>query len=643
LLPTFNLNNLALTRLIAGGNPFDGRSAFNEERAAEMRRFYTDDEVMKTFARCEECGINTMMLRADAHAVTLLDEYNRRGGAMQWIALLDAHTMEVSAQCPPAAVCIDSTTVDSLFLNGEYDTLKAMLAQIRAKGFCTGLATCLPEVLEYADKQAWEPDFYVCSIYTFGRDAHRQTGFVNGDELDIYPMYSAIRQTARPCIAAKILTSERRRCRVDYVEAAYNEAYQNIKLNDAVVVGFNRMETDQIAAGVQYAQEAIKGVDTLPYRGQYDGIGTWTEHAADGIPAYWEDAVETAVQKVNRHTAEGEHVSSMIFFADSHWEQNNGNIVPLIKAMKEKTGVRRVVFGGDFLQGQPLLADAARAAADWVRQMNTLGEDGWYTVRGNHDNNACWGAFSAKEVWSDDDFYDNVMRYAKNARADGSRELYNYADDVENKIRYYFLDTHSSGAMPPDPESINKVPFETQMAWLRQTASELTPDWGIVVIQHCGFTEYRAKEEICYTEEERKWFPTLDGLGSPVYDADGRYLGPYMGNVGFNQHGIAQTYGRAVVPPLNEIALDPGFPEVIAVITGHTHWDASLRTDGGYYLIATTCDAGSTSSQCFDTLCPARTPGTDREQLLDVVQIDREKRRVFFTRLGAGIDREFTY
>ena len=646
MLPVFTLNNTPVTRLIAGSNPFEGKTFREDGHAEKLRSFYTDEKIRETMARCEECGINAVMLQWDSHAVQLLDAYNREGGVMNWIAVIGEEVLnsdgalEHLAQYAPVAVCLDSALTDRLFAEEKINELKTRLEVLKAAGFFAGLATCMPQVVEYTDKQHWDLDFYVCSIFNF---SCRQASGTGGDEWDIHVMFRAIRQTAKPCIAAKILSSARRRCRNDYVEAAFHEAYQNIKVNDAVVLGFNQMEMDQVAADARYAAQAIEGVGTLPYQGQYDGIGTWTEHVPDGIPAYWEAAVDAVAEKVNRHAAQSRQISSMIFVTDSHWEQNNGNTVPLIKALKQRTNLRRVVFGGDFLQGQPLLTDAARFTADWVEHMNGLGEDGWYAVRGNHDNNACWGAYTSADVWTDDEFYDNYLRYAKNARDDGSKELYNYADDAEAKVRYYFLDTHSSGRTPPDPASINKVPFDTQVDWLRRTAAQLPTDWGIVVIQHCGFTEYQAKEDVCYTEEERKWFPTLDGIGTPVYDEDGRYTGPYMGNIGFNQHGICEAHGKAIITPLNEIARDPNFPEVIAVITGHTHWDASLQTEGGYYLIATTCDAGATSCQCYDTLCPVRTPGTDREQLMDVIQIDRTRRKLFFTRLGAGIDREFTY
>jgi len=652
MLPTFTLNNTPVTRLIAGGNPFSGKAALSAMQKTALQCFYTDDKVIQTLKHCDECGINTVMLHADVRSAQLLDTYRQQGGTMHWIAVIGEAQLSCDTEFDrlmhnaPIAVCIDSEFTDRLFLKEQYEDLKAAIAKLKARGFCTGLATTMPEVVELTDKQSWDLDFYVCSIYNFSSVVANKTVetiSTSGDELDIYRMYYAVRQTAKPCIVNKILTSWRRRARNDYVETAIREAYHNSKFNDAVVIGFDQSTMDQVAADAKYADVSMAWAETFPYHGEYDGAGTWTEHILDGIPAYWKAAVETAAQKVNCHEAESSQISSMIFVTDSHWEQNNRNTVPLIKALKQRTNLHRVVFGGDFMQGQPLLSDAARITADWVEHMNGLGEDGWYTVRGNHDNNACWGAYTSAEIWSDDDFYDHVMRYAKNARADGSKELYNYADDTQAKIRYYFLDTYSSGECPIIPESINKVPFETQVAWLRETAAQLTPDWGIVVIQHRGFTEYRAKEDVCYTEEERKLFPTLDGIGSPEYDEAGHYIGPYMGNVGFHQHGICELYGHAIIEALNEIALDPNFPEVIAVITGHTHWDASLKTDAGYYLIATTCDADATSSRCFDTLCPVRTPGTDREQLLDVVQIDRDRRRIYFTRLGPGIDREFTY
>ena len=91
--------------------------------------------------------------------------------------------------------------------------------------------------------------------------------------------------------------------------------------------------------------------------------------------------------------------------------------------------------------------------------------------------------------------------------------------------------------------------------------------------------------------------------------------------------------------------------EVICLMGGHLHKDTH-RTKAesleGILTIVTTgdlCWHGNVPYTYEDEngVTQERTPGTVREQAFDVVQIDREKRTVYCTRIGGGVDREFGY
>ena len=84
----------------------------------------------------------------------------------------------------------------------------------------------------------------------------------------------------------------------------------------------------------------------------------------------------------------------------------------------------------------------------------------------------------------------------------------------------------------------------------------------------------------------------------------------------------------------------------IAIISGHTHWDASLTTsqsDYGILTIATTTDAAGYAQNGQTGAAEPRTVGTIEEQAFDVVHIDLTARKVYMTRIGGGSDREFTF
>ena len=609
MLPTFTLKNERFSRLMFGGKLSP-----------------------ETLRLCEDAGIMTVILPDTPENRTRMSEYRRMGGKMNWISLAGEDS---DSACDASAVCLDAEVTDRLYLSGEYDALRSFIRGARKTGFPAGIGTYMPEVIQWADDNGLDADFYLCGIFNL-----TQSGTF--DELDVHNMFRTVRQTPKPVICFHLLAGGRRCVRDEHIRQAFQEAYKNMKITDAAVVGLGENAAGEITENIGYAAAAMERLKYLPYQGERDGSGKRTLYVPGSVPDYWKPALERTVEKYKQHQAGKKNISALALIADMHWEHNCGNAVPLINALKARTDLRRVIFAGDIIQGQPSLADASRAVDDWVRHMNGLGEDGWYAVRGNHDNNACWMAFTEADVWTDREYYDHVLRHAANDDPDGTGKLYGYADDPEARIRYVFLDTGSAGSTPPDPGTINTVSYEEQLCWLRDKAAELDCTWGIVVVQHIGFQEYDVQDDAVYAPEEQRWFSSLDGIGGdPVFDGQGHYKGPWMTCTGHKQAGICSGHIRALVPVLDAVAADPNGPEVIAVLTGHTHWDTSMKTAGGYFVIATTCDAGATSSTEYDVLCPCRIPGTDSEQLMDIVQIDRDDRKVYLTRLGSGYDREF--
>jgi hypothetical protein len=75
--------------------------------------------------------------------------------------------------------------------------------------------------------------------------------FLSGDPPK---MYKTIRQTKKPCVAYKILAAGRK-CRTPaLVEQAFQEAFENIKPSDAIIVGMYDRYVDQIAQNCEYVR-----------------------------------------------------------------------------------------------------------------------------------------------------------------------------------------------------------------------------------------------------------------------------------------------------------------------------------------------------------------------------------------------------
>jgi hypothetical protein len=267
MLPTVKLGNTEITRLLIGGNPFSGNSHISYERDWEMRDFFTYAKIKETLFNCMENGINTMVLRSDMHLLRLINEFRHEGGNLNWISMTGGEFLSYRGhinqimQYKPCAIYHHGSVTDDMFKNKEYDGLKERIKIIKDKGVPAGLATHMPEVIEYAEEHDWGVDFYMACVYNISREdriSSAITGEANNgevfDEGDIPIMYSMIRSVDKPCLAFKILGATRRCTSEDRIQGAFTEAFENIKASDVVVVG---MYPDQVKPNCEYTRKAL--------------------------------------------------------------------------------------------------------------------------------------------------------------------------------------------------------------------------------------------------------------------------------------------------------------------------------------------------------------------------------------------------
>jgi len=272
MLPTIRLGENDITRLIVGGNPFSGNSHVNEELDWQMRDYFTTQKIKETLFRCQENGINTMLLRGDMHIMRIIHEFRQEGGNLNWICMtggefanFEGHINQIM-QYKPCAIYHHGSVTDQLFKEKQYDELKNRIMIIKDKGIPAGLGTHMPEVIDYAETHNWGVDFYMASVYNLSLDSNRTSSAITGkansgerfEEEDIPIMYEMIRKTQKPCLAFKILGASRRCGSQEEVQHAFNEAFENIKETDAVVVGMYPKNEDQPALNSMYTQMAIE-------------------------------------------------------------------------------------------------------------------------------------------------------------------------------------------------------------------------------------------------------------------------------------------------------------------------------------------------------------------------------------------------
>ena len=273
LLPTVQLCDKEVTRLICGGNPLSGYSHVSAELDREMIEYYSMPNILALLDECWRHGINTFQSRGDRHQMRAYLEHRQTGGGMYWIAQtasefanIPANIAEI-ARYNPIAIYHHGTHADNSWYTGRIDGVHDIIKAIHDQGLPAGVGSHIPEVIEYAEEKGWETDFYMCCLYNLARgyksapavdqDAYARDRFRADDPPR---MAATIQQIDKPCIAFKIMAASRNCDTPDSVRAAFSFAFENIKPGDMVNVGIFQKYRNQVAENAAFVREILNEV-----------------------------------------------------------------------------------------------------------------------------------------------------------------------------------------------------------------------------------------------------------------------------------------------------------------------------------------------------------------------------------------------
>jgi hypothetical protein len=261
-----------ISRLIVGGNPISGNSHVSDELSREMMDYFSAANVKRLLADCERAGINTWQSRGDRHIQRLLREYRNDGGRMQWIAQtaseladIPRHIQDVAAQ-KPIAIYLHGTMTDRLWAAGRIAEARETLQQIRDTGVRVGLATHIPEVIDWVEERGWDVDFYMTSLYNLSRskeDAARLAGrglLPPGSHFydpDREAMLRRVARTPRQCLIFKVYGASRLCSTAADMRNALRLVAASAKPHDAVIAGMFPKHKDQVAENRRLFLEAF--------------------------------------------------------------------------------------------------------------------------------------------------------------------------------------------------------------------------------------------------------------------------------------------------------------------------------------------------------------------------------------------------
>lgn len=271
-LPTVALGPHRVTRLILGGNPIYGHSHFNRLLSRHMTDWHTPQRVQELLKRSEEVGINTWQNSYAPRTLDDLDRYRAAGGRMHWLCLgkgdWDEHPelIDAAAKRKPIGIAPHGALAEKLHRQQKLGTLRDLLKRIRQTGALVGLSAHNPALIELAEEEHWDVDYYMCCLYYLTRPRAEYQQLL-GEHLplgEIYlptdppRMFQVIQGARKPCLAYKILAAGRRVSTPQEVRQSFETALTSIKPADAVIVGMYQQLGDQAGENAATVREVLK-------------------------------------------------------------------------------------------------------------------------------------------------------------------------------------------------------------------------------------------------------------------------------------------------------------------------------------------------------------------------------------------------
>ena len=244
-----------------------------------------------------------------------------------------------------------------------------------------------------------------------------------------------------------------------------------------------------------------------------------TDEIDDLLPDYWKTYLDEQINKINsKYSLLGDGVDAFIFISDQHLDGGEDYSAAIINYIAKNSPVKKVIFGGDMLQGGSDDINILNAYRDSFNDDVLV-----LAMRGNHD---ATGNLTVNA------FY-NIMISPLAGSADITDELYYCYDNDEQKIRYIVTDSVASGT--------NYLTSANQIAWMQSKILELGEDWTVIIFHHGIWEGSSTSNNLSFSTDGKLIIDAVDA----VYDrAKCTIAGIYSGHnhrdyLGYSEKGYA--------------------------------------------------------------------------------------------------------
>jgi|GEM_PF-4872129 len=286
-----------------------------------------------------------------------------------------------------------------------------------------------------------------------------------------------------------------------------------------------------------------------------------------------------------------------------------------------------IIIGGDLHSG--VYPDKENPKAKLSELAKTLNDSKVpvFVLHGNHDDNSYYVAPPINPVISNiitkKEWFNRMIRPFMNGEihdTDDKMSLYYYKDFYDKKIRVICLDSsdypiiiNSDGTMKWYGQNFYGF-GSRQVQWLQAEALNTLDrtDWSVIILSHMA------------TRNTNLMFNKYDPYNGDLIEG---LLKAFMNGTDFAS-STSGDYGVSI----NASFKSQGPRKILSYVYGHTHTDQNNKPlDLGWNFINTSC--------CYSSGIKARTKNTDKEDLWDVIVIDKITGAIDCYRYGYGDDR----
>ena len=268
LLSTVPLGAHRVTRLILGGNPVYGYSHFNNLYSQHLRDYHTPERVIQLLRDAEAAGINAWQNSFAPRTVEDVERCRGAGIRFHWLLLgkpdWDQHPeiIEEVAKKKPIGITPHGHLAERLHREGKLHVLKDLLKRIRSTGLLVGLSAHNPALVELAEEEKWDVDYYMCCLYYLTRprdELLRRLGEAPVGEVylpsDRERMLNVVRGVKKPCLVYKVFAAGRLDLSAASIRQTFKDTMAAIKPSDAMIVGMFQEFGDQVGMNAKIVRE----------------------------------------------------------------------------------------------------------------------------------------------------------------------------------------------------------------------------------------------------------------------------------------------------------------------------------------------------------------------------------------------------